>query len=127
MPYQPLPKAVLTRLEAYITAHLRTPIRLVDLAQVACMSISTLGHRFPVSTGLSPYAYVLRCRTAQAAVLLTTTTLPLATIAEQVGVCDQSSLGALFTRHYGVSPGEYRRLAQQAHTQEAQHGALESV
>jgi AraC family transcriptional regulator, L-rhamnose operon transcriptional activator RhaR len=70
---------------------------------------SYLVRLFKAEVGLSPIAYLHRCRVEKAAALLSHTALPIAEVAAQVGWLDAN----LFTRHfraaYGMSPSEYRK------------------
>ena len=59
--------------------------------------------------GLSPTEYVNRVRIQHAAMLLSSTTRPLATVAEECGFENMSYFHRRFREHYGTTPGGYRR------------------
>lgn len=63
---------------------------------------------FKKATGLSPIAYLSRCRAERAASLLLRTDLPIAAIADQIGWTDQNYFARRFRAHFGISATEYR-------------------
>jgi AraC family L-rhamnose operon transcriptional activator RhaR len=63
---------------------------------------------FKKATGLSPIAYLSRCRAERAATLLLRTDLPVAAIADQIGWPDQNYFARRFRAHFGISATEYR-------------------
>jgi AraC family L-rhamnose operon transcriptional activator RhaR len=71
---------------------------------------------FKKATGLSPIAYLSRCRAERAAALLLRTDLPIASIAGQIGWPDQNYFARRFRAHFGISATEYRtRFSSVAH------------
>jgi AraC family L-rhamnose operon transcriptional activator RhaR len=63
---------------------------------------------FKQATGLSPIAYLSRCRAERAATLLLRSDLPIAEIALQIGWADQNYFARRFRAHFGISATEYR-------------------
>jgi AraC-like DNA-binding protein len=98
----------LTRVRDYIEAHLDDRLTLTDLAGVACLSPYHFSRSFKGSVGIGPQRYVMRRRLERAKTLIRRTAQPLAEIALQVGLCDQSHLTSMFRRETGVTPGRYR-------------------
>jgi len=97
------------RVKAHVEAHLDSTIRIGDLAVLAGLSTSHFSRSFARSFGVSPFAYIARCRLARAQELMLTTADPLSGIAVACGLYDQSHLTRLFRRHVGTSPNAWRR------------------
>jgi AraC-like DNA-binding protein len=103
---------VLQRVREYVAAHLGRPIRLQRLAALAGLSPFHFSRAFKASTGLSPHAYVLHCRVAEAKRLLSGTPLAVTDIARRTGF---TSLGQFSTRFHastGTTPSAFRRLSR---------------
>jgi len=98
----------LKRVLDYIETHLNDRLTLTDLAGVACLSPYHFSRSFKESVGTGPQRYVIRHRLERAKTLIRRTNQPLAEIAQQVGLCDQSHLTSIFRRETGVTPGRYR-------------------
>ena len=95
---------------AYMTRHYAQPISIEALAQVACMSPSTLFATFKKQFGLSPLSYLNHYRLSLAAEKLSDSTLSVAEIALSVGMNDALYFSKLFKRAYGASPRAYRLM-----------------
>lgn len=102
----------LGRVREYVAAHLAGTIRLAQLAAVAGLSAFHFARAFKLSTGLSPHAYVVRCRIEEAKRLLATSTLPIAEIARRTGFRGSGQLSTRFRASTGSAPSAFRRLAR---------------
>ncbi|WP_068825622.1 AraC family transcriptional regulator [Pseudomonas sp. BMS12] len=100
----------LPRLDRYIGEHLARRIRVVELAQVACLSPSHFHAQFKDSVGLTPHQYLLKTRLDHAARLLRESPLPLVRIAEECGFSSQSALTTAMRRYLGLTPKRLRGL-----------------
>ena len=102
--------AILPAIE-YISAHLDDSEALSEpsLASLCHMSVSNLRRLFNLSAGLSPKAFIVRSRMAYAEYLLRRTELTVLDISLRVGYGEVSGFNRIFLRHFGVSPGKYRR------------------
>jgi transcriptional regulator GlxA family with amidase domain len=100
--------ARLQGLSALIAERLDKRLGVEGFAGEAGMSGRTLTRWCARSLGETPAALVRRLRLEEARRPLEETALPLKAIARRVGVGDESTLWRLFTRHLGVTPGEYR-------------------
>lgn len=94
----------------HIEAHLDSPLRVADLARRAKLSESALIRSFRRSVGRSPYAYLQHRRMEHAKVLLRTTRLPIAQVAELVGYTSSQHFATVFRRASGKPPRDYRSL-----------------
>lgn len=98
----------LSKLEAWIHQHLSEPIRVADLADLCCLSVSQFQDVFRRKTGLSPYQFVLKTRLDVATWLLRNTRQPVADIALQVGFANQSALTRAMQRERRTAPTALR-------------------
>lgn len=88
--------------------HLAEPYDLAALAGAVNVSTRTLLRRFAAQTGRTPLDYLQTSRVRRARHLLETTDLTVAAIAGTVGYRDPNSFAALFARHTGRRPRDYR-------------------
>jgi len=102
----------LGRVREYVAAHLTGTIRLGKLAEVAGLTPFHFARAFKTSTGLSPHAYVVRCRIEEAKRLLTTSTLPISEIARRSGFRGSGQLATRFRASTGNTPSTFRRFAR---------------
>lgn len=102
----------LRRVREFIAAHLGREIRLNQLAAVAGLSSCHFARGFKVSTGLSPHAYVVRCRIEEAKRLLAASTLPISEVARRTGFSGPSQLSTRFRALTKQTPSTWRQLAR---------------
>jgi AraC family transcriptional regulator len=99
-----------TRIKAYIGAHLRQQITLDDLASLSGYSRFHFARGFRAATGMPPYAYILRARIALACKLLDDGHLPVQAIASEAGFASHPQFASRFRQLTGMSPSAYRRI-----------------
>lgn len=99
----------LASLQAWMLDHLDLDLSVPALAARVSMSPRNFARRFAQSLAVSPGHYVEQLRLEAARRRLEESTLPLARIAEQIGLGSPESLRRLFQRHLAMSPLEYRR------------------
>lgn len=92
----------------HIGRHLTDPLTVADLAAVANLSPSRLGHLFAEQVGSSPQQFVQARRINLAKQLLDLTNRPIADIAAEVGYPDPLYFSTRFRRQVGLSPTAYR-------------------
>ena len=85
---------------------------LEELAREVGMSRSVLAERFSHFVGVPPMQYLAQWRMQLAANLLSSSSLGLAQIAEQVGYGSETALSRAYKRWVGVAPAEWRRSKQ---------------
>jgi AraC family transcriptional regulator len=88
----------------YIHAHLDSCLSLVQIARSINISPTYFASLFKQATGISLHQYVIKQRVERAKLLLTTTDLPIASIASQVGFSSQSHLNQHCKRLTGMTP-----------------------
>lgn len=96
---------------------LKRTITLDDAARALHMSTRTLARRIHAATGLSPRRLIQKIRLGGVLNLIEHTRLPLALVAESVGLSDAAVLHRLVVRHTGQSPGRFRGR-NELHTKE---------
>ena len=94
----------------YIHAHLSEDLSLERLAAEVYLSPSHLIRLFRAETQHSPHEYIVLLRMDRAKYLLKTTTIPIKTIAYEVGYRSESSFSGAFTERIGISPRKFREL-----------------
>ncbi|TGE04299.1 helix-turn-helix transcriptional regulator [Hymenobacter fodinae] len=104
-----LPAAVIARIDAYLEAYAEQPITLAALADLANLSVFHFARRFKLTTGRSPYQYVLDWKIKRARHLLRTGDLPVAAISDALGFASPAHFSAAFKRAVGETPREFQR------------------
>jgi AraC-like DNA-binding protein len=102
------PRFTLPRVDAFLRARLAEPLSIADLAAHCGYGVRTFHDRFVAEFGVTPYRYLLRLRTEQAARLMNDTRRALADIAAATGFTDQSALTHAFVARFGITPGKWR-------------------
>lgn len=93
---------------SYASAHLAEDLSTTTLAARSGVSERHLDRLFVQELGVTPGRFVRRIRTEAAAHLLTSTDLPIASIATRCGFRSAETLRLAFSATYGVSPSHYR-------------------
>jgi transcriptional regulator GlxA family with amidase domain len=94
--------------EDYIHEHSAGDISIDDLAGRAGMSPRNFIRRFKAATGRLPGAYLQALRITIAKELLEQGRVPIQAVCLKVGYADAAFFRALFKRHTGMTPAEYR-------------------
>jgi AraC family transcriptional regulator len=110
-----MPTMRLNRTLEFINQNLARDVRLWELSQIAGMSPSYFCELFKVSTGLSPYQYILRCRIERAKQYLRDPKISLACAGAAAGFADQSHFTKVFRRIVGVTPMKFRGKTDHEH------------
>ena len=102
-------QARLQTMMQYIHDCFREELTLEMIAAAGSVSNSGALHIFQSCIQVSPVAYLIQHRLAQAAELLCTTQKPVFSIAEETGFTNAGYFCRKFRQHYHMSPNEYRR------------------
>jgi len=87
---------------------------LSELERVGACSRSTICRLFRKHLGCTPTDWLLAVRLKQAARLLQSTNLCVYEVGARVGIDNPYHFSRVFKRHFGVTPGEYRKGARGA-------------
>lgn len=109
LPTQLQSAAIAHRARDYLHAHIGDNVGLSDLARETGTDRFTLTRCFKREFNLSPHAWLIQLRLANARAQLAIGETP-AAVAAALGFADQSHLGRWFQRAYRLSPAHYRRL-----------------
>lgn len=96
----------------FIKHNFMSEIQTDKLASICRMSQAKLRELFRSTVGMTPKEYVSLVRISNAAVLLTSTDMPIIEIAFETGFGDVSSFYRAFTAQTSVSPSDYRKNAR---------------
>lgn len=111
-----LARRQLRRVEELIASRLAAPITsspsLRELAAEANLSLHHFAREFRRTVGVSPYAYMLRCRLDRARRLVINSDLPMARIGVISGFPSAAHFADRFHREMGTPPAALRRAAQ---------------
>lgn len=94
----------------FIQDHLSENLSLKRIAAEVHISPPHLVRLFRAELQHSPHEYIIQVRMNRAKHLLKTTTLPIKTIAAEVGYGSESSFTGAFTERIGISPRKFRDL-----------------
>ena len=95
-------------IEEFLQDHFVRGASIEALAERARMSPRNFIRRFKAATGRMPGEYLQALRMASARDLLENGRIPIGSIAAKVGYEDAAFFRALFRRHTGITPAEYR-------------------
>ncbi len=98
----------LNQLLQYINNHLTQRLVLEDLAALLNCSNSTVSRLFQKHLKISPIGWITHCRINRAKELLSTTQMPIAQVAKEVGIADPFYFSKLFKKQTAFSPLVYR-------------------
>jgi len=105
----------LTRVMPAIAAlqqHSERRITVSEAADLCCLSRRQFYRVFSRTMGVGFERFALRARLGHVERLLTATDLPIETVARETGFVDLPHLHRHFVRHYGCTPGAFRRRVQ---------------
>lgn len=106
-PKQPQLDSRIRRVLAFIESHITEPLKIAQLADIACLSPTQFKKHFREGTGQSVQDYLTTQRMERARALLTHTDLPVQQVAEQVGYTDISAFSRRFSLYFKQSPRHF--------------------
>ena len=92
----------------YLQQHLSEPITNEDIARAAGVSRTLFQQRFRQEMNCTVRNFLIQCRLDRARMLIASSDLTLADIAQRCGFKHQEYLGDVFKRHFGKTPAQYR-------------------
>lgn len=96
---------------AFIDEYYMQDINLTHLAKMSGYSYHRFRHLFKEATGLSPKAYILNHRFENIKKDLKYSSVNIQSLSYQHGFKSPAQFSALFKKHFGISPKEYRDKA----------------
>ena len=101
--------AVVKRIQDYLDTHYKSSLTLEMIGHALNMSPSFLSHVFKNATQISPIQYVIYRRFGEAQSLLIDTDISIGEIADLLGFNSISHFSAMFRKHVGLSPFQYKK------------------
>jgi AraC-like DNA-binding protein len=105
--------AIVERVIHTMREHLREPLLLEDMADIACLSPYYFSRVFHSVVGIPPGEFLATLRLEAAKRLLLTTTLSVTDVCFEVGYIGLGSFTTRFTQMVGVPPRHLRHLAKE--------------
>ena len=102
----------MSKVLSYIRDHVKEPLSLEQLSEIAYMSKYHFLRSFQKEYGVTPFQYIAEMRMSLSKTMLTTTNLSIAQIAYDLGYSNESAFIRAFTRIVGISPGKFKRGLQ---------------
>lgn len=96
----------------FARAHLRNPLTVEELAEIAALSPRQFSRAFRAETGQTPAKAVEQIRLEAARLMIEETRHPMDHIAQETGFIDVRRMREAFMRQYGQPPQTVRRLAR---------------
>lgn len=93
----------------YINLHYPEDLCLESMAEVCGTSPKYFSNFFKKAVGINFVEYLNKARVYHAGEMLKNTDMPVAAIAERIGLPNPSTFAGVFKRFYGISPTEYRK------------------
>ncbi|MEK3720301.1 AraC family transcriptional regulator [Paenibacillus sp. FSL H8-0034] len=121
--------AGISRAIHYVKANYTRPLTIEEIAQVGCMSPSTLHHKFKAVTTLSPIQYQKQLRLQEARRILLADDIDVTSTALEVGYESLTQFNREYKRFFGLPPlKDIRAIANQAKAKspESIHTSIES-
>jgi transcriptional regulator GlxA family with amidase domain len=112
IPTEPIEVAAdprMTRVLAYLHDHFAEPVSIGEMAELACVSTSAFHRMFRRHTRMTMVGYTNRLRIGRACSMLIESTMPIATIAADVGFLNLSLFNRQFARAKGDTPSNFRK------------------
>jgi AraC-like DNA-binding protein len=111
----------IARVQEFVNASLHEPVSVEALSRIVHLSASHFSRAFKQSFGEAPHAYLVTRRLVRAVHLMLTTETPLSGVAATCGFADQAHFCRQFRRHYGQTPGAWRRESKSAKCSESRY------
>lgn len=96
----------------YVDHHLCEDLTVQTLAALCHVSVNTLERHFRESLGISPFAFIRKKRLLESQMLLRSGA-SVTDAAQKSGFSDYSNYIQLFRKHFGITPGRYKKRLEE--------------
>lgn len=103
-------ETVMAEIKDYIERNMEQHITLQELADRYQISVTSLKNNFKLLYGCGPYEFLKRYRMGRAETFLRETKLSIGEIGSRIGYENPSKFSAAFSKMYGMTPREYRKI-----------------
>lgn len=100
------------RVKFYLDAKYIEKLRIDELAERFGVHPNHLSRAFRERYGISPKQYLQTLKLEKASLMLATSDMPVALIAESLGFDDQHAFSKLFKKHWNISPMDHRKRSR---------------
>ncbi|MEO1405103.1 MAG: AraC family transcriptional regulator, partial [Pseudomonadota bacterium] len=100
----------ISQIDEYLDRNFDKEISIKEMADIADVSESAFSRKFKLSTGRSPYQYLVEKRIDEAKRLLRNTQQSIADISLIVGYSNQAHFSTAFRKMVGITPNAYRNV-----------------
>lgn len=104
----------MVKIKDYMQEHLSEKITIQLLCRKFLVSSTYLKENFRRAYGMPIHTWLIRQRITRARELLSTTQMPIQEIAQAVGYESISQFNTVFKGHFGITPGQYRKMSKTA-------------
>lgn len=101
-------KRMIETSKAYISSHISENINIEELAKHCGMSFSGFNTRFKEQFGITPHAYILKCKIELAKKLLMDPQNTVTNVAFQLNFSSGDYFSTVFKKYTGITPSQYR-------------------
>lgn len=109
LPVSDRPVPALDVVTAYLGRHVGEDLSVVEMADVAGMSVSALQNAFRARHGMPPGEWFVRLKMAEAQRLLLSGTTPVRQISQMLGYRSERYFSTAFRRYFLLPPGRFRQ------------------
>lgn len=102
-------QSVVNKVKAYIHANLKNDLSRDEIANQVFLNPDYLNRVFKKSTGMSLTEYIIDARIKKSQMLLSSTNLPVSSVAAEVGYDNLTYFSKLFKKVTGFSPSDYKK------------------
>lgn len=101
--------AIVDKIKHYLDTNYTKPLSLENISKALNMTPNYVSHAFKAKMNISPIHYLLYRRFGEAQSLLMNTELTMAEISDLLGFSNPAHFSAMFKKHVGLSPMQYKR------------------
>lgn len=112
-------------IKTYLDTHYTKPLTLKSISHALKMNPNYVSHAFKAVMNISPIHYLLYRRFGEAQSLLMNTDLTMAEISDLLGFGNPAHFSAMFKKHVGLSPLQYKQSISEMNSKPIRYGILD--